>query len=203
MTPLSTETTLLAVLLENRGLLYRDPRNKIEQLLDTVGDGTGETEMVGNTPKAFFIQPPRGEIYVINRLNVYIEEGMNEKFDAAKYGATTALANGIMVTVENESGNLKTLNPLPITKIGHWNLVAGIDMFFTDFPSGTSDLCSVRWSFFKGSGAAFLIGDNGEKIVMNVPDDLSAAGLVSHIVQVQGFKFRLPPWWGIELPTCI
>ncbi len=188
--------------LQSAEKFYADPRNRIDQLLDTQGDGKGTIEMVDDTPKAFFIQPPVGEVYALNRMNIYIEEGTNNKFDASKYGATTALSNGIIVSVQDANGNLLTLTPLPVTKIGLWDLGAGIDMFFTDFPSGTSDMAAIRWSFFKGAMPIYLIGDNEEKLVMNVQDNLGAGGaaLVSHIVQLQGFKFRPPKWWGLNLP---
>lgn len=197
----SEEKTLQDILLQGGDKLLVDPSNKIEQLLSVNGDGTGETEMVNATPKGYFIAAPAGEIYVINRMNVYIEVGMNDKFDAAKYGATTALTNGIILTVQNAFGNLKTMTPHTIKKIGHWNLGAGIDAFYTDFPAGSSDMAAVRWTFTKGNGPIFLIGDNGEKLVLDVLDDLGAGGaaLVSHIVQVEGLKFRPPSWWKLNL----
>ena len=133
---------------------------------------------------------------------MHIEGDTNEKFDASKYGPTTALTNGIIVTVQDANGNLNTLTPQTITTIGHWNLVTGKDMFFTDFPAGASDMSAVRWSFFKGDVPIYLIGDNEEKLVMDVLDDLGAGGaaLVSHIVQVQGKRFRPSKWWGQNLP---
>lgn len=198
----ANEKQLLDSFLQSGDRFYSDPRNKVEQLLDMSGDGSGTTEMVDDSPNGFFVQPPPGEVYVLNRLNLYIEEAMSTKFDAAKYGATTALANGIIVTVQDVNGNLNTLTPLPITKIGLWDLVSGIDMLFTDFPAGASDMAAVRWTFSKADGAVFLIGDNEEKLVMDVRDDLGAGGaaLVSHIAQVQGFKFRPPKWWGQKYP---
>ncbi len=196
----SVEKLLLSIFLQLSNKLYNDPRNRIEQLLDSAGDGSGTTEMVDDTPQAFFIQPPPGEIYFLNRLNVYIED--DGKFDAALYGSVAALANGIICTVEDENGNLKTLTPEPITKIGLWDLVSGIDMLFTNFEAAANDMVAVRWSFFKGGGSICLIGDNGEKFVMNVQDELGVGGaaLDSHIVQVQGFSFRPPKWWGLNLP---
>jgi hypothetical protein len=196
------EHTLLNTFLQLAGKTYNNPRNRLERLLDTNGDGSGTTDMVSDSPRAYFIQPPPGEIYVIKRINVYIEDGTNEKFDAAKYGATTELSNGIVLSIQDANGNLATLTPQAITKLGHWDLGAGIDMLVTDFPAGASDLAAVRWTFTRGGGALFLIGDNDEKLVMDVQDDLGAgsAQLVSHIAQVQGFTFRPPKWWPLNLP---
>lgn len=168
-----------------------EPENRIEQLLSTNGDGTGVTEMATN-PAVYTVTPSVGEICVLRRINMYIECDAGDTFDAAKYGGTLALANGIIVSIEDGDGTIVTLTPQPVKKIGHWDLVAGIDMLFTDFPTGgAADLGAVRWTFSRGGGSLVLNGDEGQFLKYNVQDNLGAggAGLISHMAQVQGKKF--------------
>ena len=164
------------------------PSNLVNQLLDTTGDGSGTTDMTRSTTTIYKCVPAATEQYRLARLHAYIEEGVNEKFDAALYGATQAVdSTGIVVSVENASGTFETLTPLPITQIGHWDLVAGVDMKFTDFPSGAADYCGVRWTFAKHiPGGLIIDGSRGEFLQFKVQGDLS--DLVDHRVQVQGVK---------------
>lgn len=160
---------------------------RLEQLLSTNGDGTGTVEMAG-AAAVYKITPPAGWTYELHRLNVYIED--DGKFRGDRYGATEALTNGIVITLENAGGVLATLTPQVIKQIGHWHLLAGVDVFITDYTAG-NDHMSIRWTFTKGGGAIKLVGDNGEFFKLNVQDDLGAGGaaLVSHLVQIQGGKY--------------
>ena len=164
------------------------PANIVNQLLDTVGDGSGITDMTRSTSTIYKCVPPSGTRYVLARMNVYVEDGVNEKFSAALYGATQAIdSTGIVMTVENAGGIIHTVNPDPITKIGQWDLNAGVDMFFTDFPSGGSDYCAVRYTFAKHVPGGLLIdGTLGEFFKFHVQGDLS--DLVDHRVKMQGYK---------------
>ena len=164
------------------------PANMVNQLLDTVGDGTGTTDMTRSTSTIYKCVPPSGTRYVLARINVYVEDGTNEKFSAAKYGATQAIdSTGIVMTVEDASGVIHTVNPKPITKIGHWDLNAGIDMLFTSFPAGSSDMCAIRYTFAKSVPGGLLIdGTLGEFFKFHVQGDLS--DLVEHFAQLQGYK---------------
>lgn len=159
-----------------------DISRKVDQLMDTVGDGTGDAEMA-TSAAVYKCVPSPDRIYVLSRMNVYIED--NTKFRGDRYGASASLVNGIDITIHDGSGSLFRYTPYPIRKIGHWHLLAGVDMFFTDFPIG-NDIAAVRWSFWKGSGYMVLNGDKGEFLQVEVRDDIS--DLVSHIAQVQGVQ---------------
>lgn len=188
---LSTEQYLKNIWDSERSRIVSDPTNRIERLLTLNGQADGDSEMI-DAVGGYYIQPPPGEVYVLMRQNIYIEVGVNDKFSSALYGASAALTNGILCTVEDGSGTLVNLSPNPIKKIGHWNLLAGIDMFITDLPAGSADMGAVRHTFAKGGGPIFLDGDKSHKYVMQIRDNLGAGGaaLESQIVQVQGFKFR-------------
>ena len=159
---------------------YLHHENRIEQLLDTVGDGTGTTDMVSGSG-VYKIVPPIGEKYDLFRMNVYIED--SSKFRADRYSGAGALSNGVDITIQDTSGSICRLTPLPITKIGHWNLLAGIDTFVTDFSIG-NDMVAVRVTFSRGGGNILLDGNKGQFFQVNVQDDLS--DLVSHLIKVQG-----------------
>ena len=156
--------------------------------MDTVGDGSGTTDMTRSTTTIYKVVPGTTEQFRLARINIYVEDGVNEKFDAALYGATQAIdSTGIVVSVDNASGLIETLTPQPITQIGHWDLVAGVDMKFTNFPSGAADYCGVRWTFAKHiPGGLIIDGSRGEFLRFHVQGDLS--DLVDHRAQVQGVK---------------
>jgi len=160
--------------------------NRVAQLLDSSGAGTATTEMA-TTAGTYKIVPPAGSTYYLNRVNIYIED--DAKFQGGYYGGTGALSNGIIVRVSDGSGVLKTLTPQPVKKIGHWGLVAGVDVYMTDFTTG-NDIFLIRWTFAKGSAAVKLSGDDGEFLEFITQDNMGAGGaaLVSHIAQVQGWK---------------
>lgn len=156
----------------------------LNQMVSSVGDGSGTTEMAA-AGAVYKVAPAVDWTYELYRINGYIED--NGKFQGAYYGATEALATGITLTVENASGTIATLTPYPITKIGHWALVAGVDMKFTDFSVG-NDMCMIRWTFAKSGPPIRLRGDDGEFLKFTVGDNLGVGGaaLVSHLFQVQG-----------------
>jgi len=160
--------------------------HRLEQLLSSAGDGTGVTEMAA-AAAVYKVSPPENFTWTLHRMNGYIED--NGKFRGEWYGATSALANGIVITKENSGGVITTYTPETIKRIGHWSLVAGVDMYFTEFTTG-NDMCMVRWTFTRGGGVITLRGDYGEFLKMNIQDNLGAGGaaLVSHIFQVQGIQ---------------
>jgi len=153
---------------------------RLEQLFSTGGDGSGIIDMAG-LPNVYKVVPPPGYTYELFRMNLVMEDAT--KFSGDLYGGVTALTNGIVITTEGQAGVIINHTPQPIKKSGHWALVAGVDMAMTDFATG-NDIITVRWTFAKGGSNIVLDGNKGEFIKVNVRDTL--AGLVSHIIQVQG-----------------
>jgi hypothetical protein len=156
--------------------------SKLEQLFDTTGDGSGTTEMAAASA-IYKVVPPAGTIYDVHRINVYVED--NTKFEGGKYAGAASLINGIDITVHNAGGSVLRFTQQKVKKIGHWDLLAGIDMLFTNFTSG-NDLAAIRWTIARSGPPMTLNGDAGEFIQIEVGDDLSS--LVSHMAQVQGTK---------------
>jgi hypothetical protein len=161
-------------------------QDRLDQLVSSDGAGGGTTEMA-TTAAEYTVRPPAGKIYELQRMNIYIED--NGKFRGDYYGGTKVLGDPIIVSVKDSAGTvIQTLTPQGITKIGQWHLVAGIDMFITDYTTG-NDHAGIRWTFTKGSGQPIsLNGDAGEYLSFNVQDNLGAGdvALVSHKAQVQG-----------------
>ena len=184
--PKSAEHYLREMLQEERWRRPFPSEDRIEQLLDITGDGSGIANMA-RAADIYKIVPPKGRVYVLSRLTCCMVPGVNEKFSAAAYTPDAALPEGIIISVENESGRLKLLNPLPITELAHWALLSGVDVFFTDFPASKTDMAIIRWTFRRGGGPLWLDGDKGEFLQMSVGADLSALG--EHFVEVQGLSY--------------
>ena len=153
---------------------------RLDQLISTVGDGTGVTNMAAAAAD-YTVTPGANEVVNIARLLLIMEDA--GKFAGEKYTAAAALTTGIIITKENASGVLHTYTPQPIKKIGHWALVAGVDMVLTDFTTG-NDIVMVRWTLSKAEHETILDGTKGEFLKVEINDTLVA--LVEHIMQVQG-----------------
>lgn len=176
-----------APVIHDQDRYWASPVDHIYQSVDTVGNGTGTTEQA--TAAAIYkYVPPAGYIAVIERMNIYIED--NGKFRGDYYGATGALTNGIVVSINNANGDaLKILTPQPVKSIGLWGLVAGVDVIVTDFVSG-NDFFLIRWTFGRSGRPIYLDADLGHYLKINIQDNLGAGGaaLVSHRMHLQGWR---------------
>jgi len=155
------------------------------RFLDTNGDGTGTKDAQGNYSGGatdFFIQPPIGEIYDLDRVIIQIED--SGSLDAGSYGNGISLSNGITVTKQDSAGNvlIDLLDGVNVFTNGDWARY-NYDLASTDFGSGANYL-HIRWSFNKtGSG---IILQNQEKFVITLNDNFS--GLNGHYFMMQGNK---------------
>lgn len=156
---------------------YLDPQKRIDQLLDSTGDGTGTTN--ATTIDEYTYRPAlsaiSGELHVIMRILVFVQSASN--LDKTKYGAS-ALTNGIVITVKNaDDAVIHTFNPQPIKMLSHWGLLVGPDV--TD----GQKTAEIRWTLDKAGEPLAL--KSGEYLSVNVQDTLT--GLTGHIFQVQGY----------------
>ncbi len=159
--------------------------DSIEQLLDTVGDGSGTTEQAAAAAE-YLYKPPMGTVAVLERLNVVLETA--SRITPNEYGDITALTNGILITIKNASGGIiHTFTAEPIKVTYHWSLLAGSDVSPSAFAAGV-DSVSIRWTIKKGGANVALDGDKGEYFSMDVRDTL--AGLTSHLSHIQGYLAR-------------
>ena len=158
----------------------------LSRYLDTDGDGTGTKNAIGDysTPEDFFIQPPAGVYYRINRILISIEDGVS--FKAGLYGGLAALSVGITLKIKDASGTLVDFtDAVPVKTNGQWaRLAYDVDLKSWS-ASPTEELLSVRLTFSKFGQAIRLDGDKGEKLVMTLSDNMT--GLISHYFKVQGY----------------
>ena len=152
--------------------------------LDTVGDGSGTKDAVGNYAGAveeFKIVPAAGEVMRIHRLIVSAIDTTG--MDADKYGNGITLTNGIFVKTKNASGTILDLTDgEPILTNGAWAHLC-YDADVKTWGSGNDHLV-VRWTFSKSGAPIRLVGDDGEYLSVDLND--SFAGLLGHFFMVQG-----------------
>lgn len=156
------------------------------QMLCTVGDGTGTTEMTRSTSTIYKYAPASDEIAHINRLTFMFAEGSNEKFSADKYGVDAALNTGVLITVESDGGQLLNLTPHPIANIADFMGISSRE-YFSDLPSGSSDFLSITFNFLKMFDSGIILdGKEGEYLKVHIQGD--ASGIVEHHAHVSGHK---------------
>lgn len=162
----------------------------ISRLLDTVGDGSGTKTAIGKYSAGelgstdFFIAPPAGEIFIIQRMIVSYRASKN--WSSTLYGKAIDLTNGVVVTVQDDSGLLYTLTDPdhPILTNADW---ASYCYDFTLFAFGSgSDQAAIRWTFAKSGKSVSLTGATGDKLVVTLNDDYD--DLEDHHFLVQGYR---------------
>jgi hypothetical protein len=166
--------------------------------LDTNGDGTGTKNVIGTYPGGiqFYVQPAEDEKLVINRLIVFIEDGVVGGFDPTAYGDRGTLDSGIAVQVMDSSDTilLDLTDGLPITSNGQWQRVC-FDVSTLD--NNTNMTLAVRWTFDKSVPGGYgrvgetpIVLQNRQKFVITVYDDFS--DLIDHTFLVQGVQMNQP-----------
>jgi len=172
----------------SKGSALRDipsSADRIDQLFDTVGDGSGTTEQAAAAAE-YKYRPAPGTVAVLERVNAVIETA--SRIGPDLYADLTALTNGILITIKDSSGGvIHTFTPQPIKVTYHWSLLAGTDVSPSAFAAG-ADSVSLRWTLSKGGQKVVLNGDKGEYMSVDIRDTL--AGLTSQLMHVQGYLAR-------------
>lgn len=152
--------------------------------LDTVGDGTGTSNAIGNyaSPTRFMLKPAAGELLIINELHIYVEDG--GAFDSGLYGNNIVLTNGINVELVQGSlvGNLQGANA--IMSNSHWTRVT-FSTQTMDFGSGNNAI-AWRWSFKEMFVPLTLTAEDELAVILQ--DNFT--GLVNHSFSARGARFR-------------
>ena len=168
------------------GAVAKSPEG-IGRFLDTVGDGSGDIEMLGDYSgggiEEFFIAPTAGEVFVLHRMIIQIcDAGI---FPSSKYGFNVVLANGIRLEVQNQSGIIyDLLDGQPVKTNSQWERHS-YDVHIDAFTVGDNHL-GVNFVFAESGSAILLRGDRGEKLVCTLNDDYS--DLTGHVMKVHGYK---------------
>ncbi len=164
-------------------------RPHIAQYLDTVGDGTGTIEAIGNYSGAetdFFIQPPAGCIYELSRAIITIED--NGSIDSGGYGNNSSpLTNGIRVEVRLNGQPVNVLTAqVNIKRTADWKGLC-FDGEVADFGAGNSFFV-VRWTFTKDGDLIRLTENDVLAFVLN--DNFVTQGLIGQRFLVKGKKIK-------------
>ncbi len=159
-------------------------REQIFQYLDSVGDGSGTTNLVGDYSggaTVFKIAPGAGEVFRLARMIGFVEDGGS--FDSGYYGNAITLTNGIALNHDYGAGTVDMMGGLTVKTSGDW---AGLchDVTHSNFGSG-NEFITVRWTFSKTGQYVRLDGDAGDELRMTLHDNFS--GLVNHRFMIQGY----------------
>lgn len=173
--------------------LFTDKNNLTDRLiisrfLDTVGDGSGTKNAIGDYSAAteeFKIVPGAGEIFVINRMIVQIRD--SGQFTASTYGALATLNNGIHVHIKDSGGvKIDLVDNLTIKTNAEWGRVC-YDTQLITWGVGDSFIL-VRWTFGRSGTQIWLDNSRGDYLSVDLNDNLT--GLVAHTFIVQGYDYK-------------
>ena len=165
------------------------PENLVFRALDTVGDGSGDVQAIGDYSDTgdgltnFKITAQPGERLTIERMLIGYEDTAG--MAARDYGNIgDGLTNGIKVIVTNPDDDivLDLTNARPVKTNGEWSAHC-YDATLNTWSSG-NELFAVRWTFAKTGEPLFL--DTGYSLVVRHNDDLS--GLISNTYICHGVR---------------
>jgi len=160
------------------------------QRLDTVGDGSGDTNMNvdgSSTPVIFRVKPDVGEALNLSRIMIYVQD--SGTMDAVKWGNGIVMSTGIEFRQKQGSTTTNILG-FNVLSSGEMTSVCH-DITHEKFGSG-DEFISWRWTFTKaglflktqGSGRRTSEGEGDEfQVVIN--DNFS--GLEAMYVMAQGY----------------
>lgn len=157
----------------------------LSRFADTNGDGTGTKNANGNysvTADIFYIQPPIGTVYRIERMLVSYEDTAG--MIATEYGNTSAaLSNGVVIRVQDDSGTITDLTDgSPVKTNAAWATMC-FDADVKTWGSGNEVFVS-RWTFARSGAAVVLDGGLNQRLEIVLNDDMT--GLISHSFLFQG-----------------
>lgn len=137
------------------------------------------------SPIAYSWGPPTGEVWVLSRINIYVQDGQAQ-FIATNFGAISPLAIGCLWRMNRRLLNT-AVDFFSVKNNVEWCLMAGVDVEERKYGSG-DDVLQVRWTITKGIATEkfIMLGDNGDVLEMLVRDDLS--DLTQFHCYAQGYK---------------
>ena len=159
------------------------PQEKLYQCLTDIGDGTGVNNAVGNYSSDMF------EIFIANAERAIqistIMVGIRDvgNFRQDRYGAMSALTNGIRVKIKDDLGAtlLDMTSGIPIRTNGGWQLLA---FDASPLPQGGGDgFYAVRWGLSRDTGSDIIL-EPGHRLSAELNDDFTE--LVGHTFFIYG-----------------
>jgi hypothetical protein len=162
-------------------------RPMVSRFMDTVGDGTGTNNFIGNhAATTALVKPSAGKVFYVQRLVVSIQDGVGMR--AEHYGTLgAALTNGIQLHVGKRSParvDYRLTDPaLPVKENAVWGSYC-YDVDRKDWGAG-DELMLVRWTFAKAAEGGVVLRKNDE-LILTLNDNFT--GLTMHRFLVQGFE---------------
>lgn len=163
---------------------YSSPRY-LSELLDTNGDGSGNINANGNylaTPESFFIQPPTGQLFVIDRLLVHVED--TGAFVPSNYGKDLTLVNGIEINCILNGEEVDLTFGHKVNTNSEWAMFC-FDLTIDTKGGAGTNFMHARWTFNK-SDRITLNGNTDDIFQVILNDNFS--GLDTQHFVVQGSK---------------
>ena len=162
----------------------RQSRWSVIRIADSIGDGTGNKNAIGQLTQPFRVTVPAGDNYRVAALHVAIED--NRRFQAEDYGGLGyALTNGISLFTETATGQrLQDITDpdVPIRDNAGWSIYTPIVRKTAERPGHevmTVDIILI-------SNLEPLTLSSGESFVIGLNDDFT--GLVKHHFVLQGTR---------------
>lgn len=148
--------------------------------LDTAGDGSGSKVATGTyTSTLFFIEPPAGAVYDIQRLIVTVED--SEVISSDTYGAATLAGNGLAIRRVSGSSIITFTDGISVMANVDWRRFCEVSQ--TNY-AGTGNQLQAICEF--GGAAVRLNGDRDERLEVLLGDDFSE--LDGHYFVAEGFQ---------------
>jgi len=161
-------------------------KRQLFQYLDSVGDGSGIKNLIGDysgAPTTFKIAPGAGEIFILTRMLIYIEDAGS--FDTGSYANGVMLTNGISLEHDHIDGVVDMMAGIKVTNNGDWaGKCKDVD---THTWGAGNEFLTGRWSFDRTGQEIALNGDAGQELRISLNDDFS--GIAKHEFMIQGFIF--------------
>lgn len=173
---------------ESQAQFHVGQQNLISRYLDTVGDESGDDDMIGDYslgglgPVFFKYTSPEGEVSYLEHMIVHIRDA--GVMNVGDYGSIAGgLTNGMLFQVRTPGDVVVSTERLVARSNGDWSQFAHE---MTPLTEGSGDnVVNVRWTFV---GSPVVINP-GWSIGLLAQDDLS--GLVKHTAYVSGYRLAV------------
>lgn len=165
-------------------------KQPVFRFLDTVGDGTGEKNAIGDyssVPQEFKLAPKLHEGFFVAQLIVLI--AVNGALGSGVYGGggmgNDPLTNGVQVYKKKLSVVTANLTDgVTVKSSGDW-LRFGPDVEVMDFGPGDNHIM-FRFTVVKNDNVLALSGNDKESLVVSLSDDFT--GLTKHYFMAHGHR---------------
>lgn len=157
------------------------------QILSTNGDGTGNTNIVGDysvTPGFFYVTPPAGLTYVINHVHVIVAG--TATLNMLDYGSILGGVTNGMNFETKVNGIIKDIgNGFRIKQNIDWQVYTDIAMSSFGTGAGAAQSLYANFSFADQYTKMFFLNP-GDYVGFRVRDNMPVANLPKHYISVWG-----------------